>query len=197
MEKDKLDMKYLSGTDKELVILLTRDDEDAFRELYLRYKMKLWYYCFSLLKSEEDVDDIVQEVFIRLWELRRFIDPGLSVSSLMYTMVRNRVLNYFRDMDVKLQAKKVLFQKQSVTENSIDAEVAFSEYQQIVEEAIEQLPSQRKKIFRMSRMKHMTHKEIAAQLGISVNTVQEHISESLRFIKKYFSERTGLTSGRG
>ena len=188
-------MKEPVITDKELVISLTRNEEEAFRELYIRYKDKIWLYCFRFLKSEEETDDIVQEVFIRLWELRSFIDPGLSFSSFIYTMTRNRVLNYFRDMDVERQAKKALSLKIPVEAETTESALIFSEYQQILSDAIEQLPAQRKKTFNMSRIENLSHKEIASRLGISVHTVQEHISESLRFIKGYFARHTDLTLG--
>lgn len=179
-------------TDKELVLLLTRSDEGAFRELYLRYKDKLWYYCFGFLKSKEETDDIIQEVFIRLWELHSFMNPDLSFSSYLYTMTRNRVLNYFRDMDVEIQVKRALAVKTPIEEETTESTLIFAEYQQILTEAIEKLSPQRKKIFNMSRIENLSHKEIAQQLGISVYTVQEHISESLRFIKAYFAQHGDL-----
>ena len=185
-------MKKLPLTDKKLVLLLTCNDEDAFRELYLRYKDKLWYYCFSFLKSKEESDDIIQEVFIRLWELRSFINPDLSFSSYMYTMTRNQVLNYFRNMDVEIQVKKALAVKTPIEEETTESTLIFAEYQQILTKAIEKLSPQRKKIFNMSRIENLSHKEIAKQLGISVYTVQEHISESLRFIKAYFARHSDL-----
>lgn len=187
-------MKYHSIPDKELIILLSSsNDENAFQELYIRYKDKIWSYCFSFLKSEEETDDLVQEVFIHLWEFRKFINPELSFSSFIYTMTRNRVFNFFRDADVVLQVKKALSQKISTEENNIEAELIFSEYQQILTKAIELLPPQKKKIFNMSRLESMSHKEIALKLGISVNTVQEHISGSLRFIKTYFEQHADIT----
>lgn len=188
-------MSYQTKSDKELAILLTGNDEQAFRELYFRYKDKLWHYAFSFLKSEEECNDIIQEIFIRFWELRTFIDPELSISSFLYTMTKNRILNYFRDMDVEMQVKKALALKLPVETDSTEAEVIYTEYQQILTDAIEQLPPQRKRIFNMSRIENKSHKEIAAQLGISVSTVQEHISESLRFIKTYFTKHTDLTLG--
>jgi len=188
-------MNTTSMQDRDLILLLTRNDEDAFRELYFRYKDKLWYYCFGFLKSKEETDDLIQEVFIRLWELRGFIDPNLSFSSFIYTMTRNRILNYFRNMDVELQVKRALLLKESVQEETTESDLIFTEYRQILTDAIDRLPVQRKKIFNMSRMENLTHKEIASRLGISVHTVQEHISESLRFIKKYFAQHTDLTLG--
>lgn len=180
-------------TDTELVNLLIRDNETAFSELYVRYKDKLHYFCLSLLKSEEETNDIVQEIFIRLWESRIFINPNLSFSSFLYTIARNRILNYFRDMDIDAKAKSILAQNKPVEEDVIESNLIYTEYQNILKEAIEQLSPQRKKIFNMSRMDNLTHKEIAEQLGISVNTVQEHISESLRVIKTYFGKHSDIS----
>lgn len=71
-------MQYRQKTDAELVVLLTLNDEEAFSELYVRYKSKLQYFCFHFLKVESEACDIVQEVFIRIWESRCFINPELS-----------------------------------------------------------------------------------------------------------------------
>lgn len=186
-------MKLGENTDTELATLLTQNNEAAFCELYIRYKDKLHYFCLSLIKSKEETNDIVQEVFIRIWESRNFINPDLSFSSFLYTIARNRILNHFRDMDIDVKVKSILAKTNPVEEELIEADLIYTEYQKILQEAIEALPPQRKKIFNMSREDNMTHKEIAAELGISVNTVQEHISESLRFIKKYFSKYTDIS----
>ena len=186
-------MSYKTRSDKELAMLLTKDDESAFRELYLRYKDRLWHYSFTLLKSKDECDDLVQEIFIRFWESRFFINPELSISSFLYTMTRNRILNFFRNTDVELRVKTVLAHTDSVEIESIEDDLIFSDYLKIFMNAINKLPPQRKRIFNLSRVEHKSHKEIAAQLGISISTVQEHISESLRFIKIYFSNHTDLT----
>lgn len=183
-------------SDKTLIAALARGDEQAFREVYFRYKDRLWYYCFGWLKSAEDTDDLVQEVFMRLWEMRAFLDPELSFSSFVYTMARNRVLNFFRAMDVEQQVKKALLLKtEEVAAEAADAELLSGEYRQAFRDAIGQLPPQRQRVFNMSRIQHLSHREIAERLGISVYTVQEHISESLHFIKNYIAGRTGLTLG--
>lgn len=180
-------------TDPELVLLLTQDDEAAFSELYVRYKDKLRYFCLSLLKSGEEADDIVQEIFIRIWESRSFINPDLSFSSFLYTLARNRILNHFRDADIDMKVKQILALKNPTEENVIESDMIYAEYKNMLYEAIETLSPQRKKIFNMSRKENLSHKEIAAQLGISVNTVQEHISESLRSIKSYFLKHTDIS----
>lgn len=186
-------MSYSIKSDKELVISFTKGNESAFKEFYIRYKDRLWHYAFSFLKSEEESDDIVQEVFIRLWEMRAFVDPELSISSFLYTMTKNRILNYFRDMDVEIQLKKALALKLPIETEPVESELIFTEYKKILTDAIEKLPPQRQRIFNMSRIEQKSHKEIASELGISVSTVQEHISESLRFIKAYFAKRVDLS----
>ena len=180
-------------TDTELAILLTLNDEAAFSELYARYKEKLYYFCLHLLKSKEEANDIVQEIFIRIWESRNFINPDLSFSSFLYTMARNRILNYFRDIDIDEKVKEILATQKVTEEEAIDSKIIYTEYQVILQNAISQLPPQRRKIFNMSRIESMSHKEIAAELGISVNTVQEHISEALKFIKAYFSKHADMS----
>lgn len=180
-------------TDTELAILLTLNDEAAFSELYVRYKDKLYYFCLHLLKSKEEANDIVQEIFIRIWESRNFINPDLSFSSFLYTMARNRILNYFRDIDIDEKVKEILATQKVTEEEAIDSKIIYTEYQVILQNAISQLPPQRRKIFNMSRIESISHKEIASELGISVNTVQEHISEALKFIKAYFSKHADMS----
>jgi len=184
-------MLYKTLPDKELAMLLAKSDEFAFRELYIRYKSKLWSYSISFLKSKDECDDLIQEIFIHLWEMRFIINSELSISSLLYTMTRNRIINYFRNMDVKLQAKIALAQT-PIESKSTEDELIFMDYQKILMDAINKLPPQRKRIFNLSRIENKSHKEIASLLGISISTVQEHISESLRFIKKFFSNYTDL-----
>jgi len=184
-------------TDRELVILLANNDEDAFRTLYYRYKDKLWRFCFGFLKSEFDTDDILQEIFISLWEHRVTVDPSLAFSSYLYKIARNKILNFFRDMDVEVQVKKALAQQTQTVAgtDSVEADIFYGEYRRILAEAVGQLPPQRRKVFNMSRFEYKSHKEIAVQLGISINTVQDHISQALRTIKAYVSQHTDITFG--
>lgn len=185
-------MCYRIKSDKDLVVLLNSNDESAFRELYIRYKDRLWNYIFAFLKADDESDDLIQDIFIHLWELRHSVNPELSFSSFIYKMAKNKVLNYFRDKDLDFQYKKSLNVSKPIEIDSIDADIIYLEYQKILIAAIEQLPPQRKRIFNMSRIEHKTHKEIAIQLGISVSTVQEHISASLHFIKIYFTKNSDL-----
>lgn len=188
-------MEVKKKTDSDLVILLTQNDEAAFCQLYTRYKDKLYYFCLSLLKSKEEANDIVQEIFIHIWESRSFINPELSFSSFLYTMTRNRIFNHFRDIDIDIKIKEIIAFKSPVEEEYIESNLIYTEYQKILTNAIDAMPPQRKKVFNLSREENLSHKEIAARLDISVNTVQQHISESLKFIKIYFNKHDNISLG--
>lgn len=178
---------YREIKDQELVQRVNREDREAFCELYVRYKDKLEGFCYKFLKSKNDTEDIVQDIFTYLWESRHFINPDLSFSSYLYTITKNRMLNHIRNIDITLQVQSYLAQI-SVPDNSSIEELEFQDFQQILLEAIDRLPPRRKEIFNLSRQENLPHKVIAAQLGISVYTVQEHISESLKFIRQYIQK---------
>lgn len=138
-------MRLKEKTDVDLVTRLTQNDEAAFSELYIRYKDKLFYFCSYLLKSNEEANDIVQDIFIRIWESRSFINPQLSFSSFLYTMARNRIMNYFRDMDIDIKVKEILTTQKITVEETTESQLIYTEYQEILQAAIDLLPAQRKK----------------------------------------------------
>ena len=181
-------MNLREKADRELVSLLVNNDESAFTELYVRYKNKLLAFCFTYLKSTDVVEDLVQELFLYIWESRNFLNAELSFSSYLYTIAHNRVLNYLRNVDVKLKVETVLAKQTLQHEDIIESDIIYKEYLLMLKQVIAKLPPQRQRIFNMSREQHFTHKEIAEFLGISIYTVQEHISESLRFIKAQFGD---------
>ena len=100
MPKSKENM-YATDTlmdERELVLRLIDGDEDAFCELYAAYKNRLLYFAMKFVKSREFAEDIFQDAFTVVWQSRRFINPDVSFSSYLYTIVRNRILNQIRDM---------------------------------------------------------------------------------------------------
>ncbi|MCD7937016.1 MAG: RNA polymerase sigma-70 factor [Tannerellaceae bacterium] len=181
-------MSYTLKNDKELVILLRQGDELAFSELYIRYKDKLSHYCYKMLKIREEAHDMVQEIFLQVWQSAGLVNPELSFSSYLHTIAHNRIMNHFRGMDVKERAFQIIrekFEEKTADEPAI----IYEEYVALVNEAIELLPPKRKEVFLLSRRMEYSHKEIASQLGISVYTVQEYISSSLTFLRDYLKKR--------
>lgn len=175
----------------ELVIRLIDGDEDAFCELYAAYKNRLLYFAMKFVKSRDFAEDIFQDAFTIIWQSRRFINPDASFSSYLYTIVRNRILNQIRDADKENTLKeRILSQAIDYTDDTKENILA-NDLREIINKALEKLTPRQREIFEMSREAQMSHKEIADTLDISVHTVQEHISVSLRTIRTFLSKYAG------
>ena len=175
----------------ELVIRLIDGDEDAFCELYAAYKNRLLYFAMKFVKSRDFAEDIFQDAFTIIWQSRRFINPDASFSSYLYTIVRNRILNQIRDADKEnTLEERILSQAIDYTDDTKENILA-NDLREIINKALEKLTPRQREIFEMSREAQMSHKEIADALDISVHTVQEHISVSLRTIRTFLSKYAG------
>lgn len=172
----------------ELVIRLIDGDEDAFCELYAAYKNRLLYFAMKFVKSRDFAEDIFQDAFTIIWQSRRFINPDASFSSYLYTIVRNRILNQIRDADKENTLKEQILSQAIDYTDDTKENILANDLREIINKALEKLTPRQREIFEMSREAQMSHKEIADALGISVNTVQEHISVSLRTIRTFLSK---------
>ena len=177
--------------ERSLILRLIEGDEDAFCELYATYKNRLIYFAMRFLKSREYAEDVFQDAFTVVWQSRRFINPDASFSSYLYTIMRNRILNQLRNTANEEKLKEsILSQALDYTEDT-KREVMLNDLKSLISHALQQLTPRQREIFEMSREAQLSHKEIADKLGISVNTVQEHISTSLNLIRTYLIKYSG------
>ena len=173
-----------------LVLRLIEGDEDAFCELYAVYKNRLIYFAMRFLKSREYAEDIFQDAFTVVWQSRRFINPEASFSSYLYTIVRNRILNQLRDLANQDKLREQMLSQAVNYSNETKDEILANDLRQFISRALQQLTPRQREIFEMSRERQMSHREIAEALGISVNTVQESISISLRTLRTYLEKNS-------
>ena len=177
--------------ERSLILRLIEGDEDAFCELYATYKNRLIYFAMRFLKSREYAEDVFQDAFVVVWQSRRFINPDASFSSYLYTIMRNRILNQLRNAANEEKLKEsILSQALDYTEDT-KREVMLNDLKSLISHALQQLTPRQREIFEMSREAQLSHKEIADKLGISINTVQEHISTSLKLIRTYLIKYSG------
>jgi RNA polymerase sigma-70 factor (ECF subfamily) len=177
--------------ERSLILRLIGGDEDAFCELYATYKNRLIYFAMRFLKSRDMAEDVFQDAFTVVWQSRRFINPDASFSSYLYTIMRNRILNQLRNAANEEKLKEsILSQALDYTEDT-KREVMLNDLKSLISHALQQLTPRQREIFEMSREAQLSHKEIADKLGISVNTVQEHISISLKLIRTYLIKYSG------
>lgn len=169
----------------ELLLLLKKDDKVAFYHLYERYSKRLFSFAFRFIKKEADAEEIVQEVFLKIWETRHKIDAYTSFDSFLFTIAYNSTVSLFRK---RLSEKKYLehiqaLQQENEAPDLID-EVQFNDLNEKIQSLLDKLTPRQQEIFRLSRESGLSHSEIAQKLNISTNTVKKHIANTLSFLKE-------------
>ncbi len=175
--------------EKNLVLNLMNDSEPAFCQLYALYKDRLVAFTVKFVKSREIAEDIFQDAFISIWQNRRFLNPTLPFGPYIYTIVKNRILNLLANLDRERELMKALGSQAIEAENDVDNRLTDMDINQLLDKAVSKLTPQQKRIFNMSRNEMKSHKEIAEALNISVYTVQQHISASLKIIRTYLQKQ--------
>ena len=178
--------------DKELVTLFLNGSQKAFGELYIRYKARLVHYCKWLLKDEIESEDIVQDIFLQLWESRSSLNIEVSFSGYVYKLVQNRALNEFRKFDIHSRYAQYIMLNGKDSTNQTEDSIIDNDYAKLLDELIESLPTRQKEIFRLSRIERYTYKEISELLHISIPAVQKHASLALNTIKEYLQQHTDI-----
>lgn len=174
-------------TNEQVLNAVRMGDRPAFNEVYYRYRRKVSGYAYHFTGSREEAEELTQDVFVRLWETREKIDPSKNFDAYIYTLIRNNFLEVLRK-----KARANTFRKENVAEepycNPVDDFVNFKESRHIASQAIETLSPQVKATYVLSRDNGYSHAEISRQMGISKNTVNNHIKKSLKIIRKCFKE---------
>lgn len=167
-----------------LVAALQEDNVQAFDALYRMYFSAVYANILHLVKDEAAAQDIVQEVFIRLWEKRKLLHAGQPAGNWLFVVSYNRSLNYLRS-SLRRQLNIAALEPAATIDTGEDEWQVTSIQLDMLEKAIEQLPPQRKKVFLLCKMEGKTYAEAASELQISHYTVKEHITKASRFIREY------------
>jgi len=168
----------------DLVRSLKKGDINSFDRLYHLYYKKIYLFAKGILKSPEDAENIVQEVFIKIWEKHKELDEKLSFESFVFTVTYNTSISFIRR---KLREQSFLkeWYKRLENERSAVNEADYNDLQERIKNLISQLPKRRREVYMMSREEGLTYTEIAKRLDISINTVENHMAASLKFLRKH------------
>ncbi len=186
---------YNSDPEKILVTRLINGNESAFCKLYALYKNRLICFAMKFVKSRELAEDIFQDTFTAIWQNREFLDPELPFAPYVYTITKNRLLNLLHNIERDQKLKNHLLSGAIDFSNDTENSILSTDLSQLLDRALQLLTPQQRRVFEMSRTEMKSHKEIAQELNISVYTVQQHISASLKVIKDFLFKYGGTCSG--
>jgi len=178
--------------DQQLVKSLRKGDVFAYNELFHKYSQKVFNFSIKHLENEEDVKDLVQEIFMKIWDKRNEINEKKSFNGFLFTITLNSIRDYFRK---KVKNRKLIDKWLEETEPYSDSTVLSIDYrslEKVVGTLVEKLPHKRQMVFRLSRNEGLSNDEIAEQMNIQKKTVENHLNLALNYLREKLQEHSFL-----
>lgn len=170
---------------------IKKGDEKAFERLFRTYYSHLCLFAENYVRNQAEAEEIVQDMFVRLWENRNRITIATSVKNYLFRSVKNRCLNFLQHKKIETRyAEKLLFEAEQSTPD--DTDIIESGLLHKIEETINSMPQKRQEIFRLSREEGLKYREIAEKLDISVKTVETHMGLAIKTLRDKLNQFTSF-----
>ncbi|MCG6187991.1 RNA polymerase sigma factor [Maribellus maritimus] len=176
--------------DSELCERIKRGEKDAYRKLFEKYAPKIYHFSFTYLKNNDDAEELVQNVFIKIWEKRTTLDSTQNLKSFIFKIAVNTIYDLIRRKNIEHAFEDYARLNYETKENNTWHSVIFEEMKQHLHKLVAQLPEQQQKIFQLSKLEGLTNDEIAKTLNLSKRTVENHLYRALAFLKKHFKNES-------
>ena len=187
-----MEKENLQQTDELLMAAIKAGDMHSFSEIYQRYWPLLYRHAFKILKDEESAEDVVQDVYIKFWEMAPQISIEISVERYLYRMVRNQILNMIEKTSVRSSYLQDLgnFMKEGyeITDHLVRERILIK----IIEDEIKKLPLRMREVFELKRNNHLSYKEIADVMDISELTVKTQMNKAITILRKRLGNQLSL-----
>ncbi len=175
--------------EKELLTEISGGNEKAFRTLFSGYYKQLFNYIYSFIKSKQIAEELVMDVFLKIWLGRDIIPQIEKFDAFLFRVAHNKSIDFLRSAAKDPKFQDLLWdQIQLANDVQADSSILLQEYEAKLRKAVSLLSPQRKKVYQLSREQDMTHDQIAVQLKLSKNTVNNHIVDAQIFIRTYLSK---------
>ena len=185
--------KFVENNLKLLLTQVKEGSEKSFQLLFDSYSPPIYAYCLSLVKNKYYAEEIVQDVFIKVWVKRETLNPELSFKSYLFTITKNASFNFLKKAakDIKLREEVFYLSQKSYAQKV--GHIQETDIEKVKQQLIDLLPPKRKQIFEMSRNENKSYLDISEELGISMNTVKSQMNKALKTIRSYLSTYENIT----
>jgi len=179
--------------ERMLLQQIAKGDAGAFKTIFDTYRSRLHYYIFSFVKSNQVAEELVIDVFMKLWTGREMVIQIRNFDGFLFRVAHNKTIDFLRSVAKDPDFRELLWEEMQIgADTGADNALIIHEYEEKVREAIALLSPQRKKVYQLSREMDLTHEEIAVQLNLSKSTVNNHLVEARQFIRQYLVNRFDL-----
>ncbi|WP_316810228.1 RNA polymerase sigma-70 factor [Pedobacter heparinus] len=158
-------------------------DDQAFEQLFKTHFKALHAYALAILKDEDTAEEIVQQMFLKFWEKRTLLNIQSSVKAYLYKCVYHDSLNFLKHEKIKTKYQDFASYTMNSHHEPASSKVEMTELEYRIAEALNELPEQCRTIFQMSRFEELKYREIAAQLGLSVKTIENQMGKALKLMR--------------
>lgn len=185
------------STDEQLLCLIERGDQKAFDLLFRRYRNKLFSYLFKITRSQETAEEIVLDVFMKIWTAGGILRTISHFEAFLFRVAYNRAVDFLRKAQRDRQLQKDIYERMIADPSPslfVEQAILARDMEKTIEEAVKQLSPQRQEVFRLSREEFLTYDEIAERLQLSPVTVRNHMSAALRNIRSKLSGGAAMST---
>lgn len=174
--------------DSEILLAIRQGNERVYETIFRKHYQALCNYACGILKDIDDSEEVVQSIFLKLWEQREGIEINVSLKSYLYRAVHNTCLNRIKHLKIQETYRQYVGDYLEETFDSATEIMDKVELENRIENALEKLPEQCKIIFKMSRFEELKYQEIANKLGLSIKTIENQIGKALRIMRMELSD---------
>lgn len=170
--------------EKDLLLRLRSGDEKAFEQFYKNYGRRIFGNIFKMVKDQEIAQELLQDVFVKVWENRLIIDVDKSFRSYLFTISRNLVYNYLKRTLLEKQIETYLASTRTELYSHIEEDLFHQETEEAFKRAVAGLPEKRQQIYILCKIEGKSYQEVSGLLNVSVSTINDHVVKGSRFVKE-------------
>lgn len=179
--------------DSELARKIRTGEKNAYQQLFERYAPRIFQFSLSYLKNQADAEELVQDVFLKIWEKRETLDQSKNIKSFIFKVAVNTIYDFIRHKNIENAFNDFARVNFETNSNNTWHTVIFDEMTANLVEMIAKLPVQQQRIFQLSKDEGLTNEEIAAKLNLSKRTVENHLYRAISFLKVNFKNETFIS----
>jgi RNA polymerase sigma-70 factor (ECF subfamily) len=170
----------------DIIGRLRRDDREAFNLLYYMYAEKIYKFSLTFFNRQADAEEVVQEVFVKIWMNRSSIIDPSTFNAYIYTIAKNLIFNNLKKNIYRKKYESYYLIFGTIQEQTTENDVLYEEARKRLDNALEKLPEKRKEVFLLSRRDGLKNAEIADKLNVSIKTVETHMGLALKYLRDVF-----------